>query len=108
LLSKLTPYAGGTNSCFLNQPLRWWNIPTLEIQPYAGGTDAADQSSTTDLTKGLEICLNSSNFTFRGKTLQTSFWNSNGLPHIISSGTLIHEEHRNMSFRNLHLCGKDM
>ena len=45
LLSKSTPYAGGTNSCFLNQPLRWWYIPTLEVQPYAGGTDAADQSS---------------------------------------------------------------
>jgi len=23
LFSKLTPYAAGTNSCFLNQPLCW-------------------------------------------------------------------------------------
>ena len=46
LLSKSTHYSGGTNSCFLNQPLRWWyiNIPTLEVQPYTGGTDATDQS----------------------------------------------------------------
>ena len=45
LFSKSTPYAGGTNSCFLNQPLRWWYTPTLEVQPYAGGTDAADPYS---------------------------------------------------------------
>jgi len=24
LLFKSTPYAGGTNNCFLNPPLRWW------------------------------------------------------------------------------------
>jgi len=45
LLSTSTSYAGGTNSCFLNQPLRWWYIPTLEVQPYAGATDAADPYS---------------------------------------------------------------
>jgi len=42
------PYAGGTYSCFPNQPLRWWYIPTLEVQSYAGGTpstDAVEQSS---------------------------------------------------------------
>ena len=45
MLSKSTPTlvvhldAGGTNSCFLNQPLRRWYIPTLEAQPHAGGTD---------------------------------------------------------------------
>jgi len=36
------PYAGGANSCFLNQPLRWMykqllcnGTPTLEIQTLA-------------------------------------------------------------------------
>jgi len=33
LLSTSTSYAGGANSCFLNQPLRWWYITI-----YAGGT----------------------------------------------------------------------
>ena len=45
LLSTSTPNARDTNSSFLNQPLRWWYILTLEVQPYAGGTDIADQSS---------------------------------------------------------------
>ena len=31
-----------TVTCFLNQPLRYWYIPTLEVQPYTSGTDAAD------------------------------------------------------------------
>jgi len=39
LLSKATPYTGGTNSCFISQ------LPTLGIHPHAGGTDTADQSS---------------------------------------------------------------
>jgi len=42
--------AGGTTSCFLNQPLCWWYC---SVHPYdrgttslyAGGTDTADQSS---------------------------------------------------------------
>jgi len=40
LLYKSPPYTGGTNSCLLNEPLRWWYISTLEVQPYAGGTVA--------------------------------------------------------------------
>jgi len=27
------------DSCFLNQPLRWWYIPTLEVERYAGGAE---------------------------------------------------------------------
>ena len=48
LLSESTPYVGGINSCFLNQPLRWWSILALEVQPYAGGTDAAGPYSSAD------------------------------------------------------------
>jgi len=54
LLSKAIPYAGGTNSCFLNKlPTRSTKscllnqLPTLVVQPYAGGTDAADLYSIT-------------------------------------------------------------
>jgi len=46
LLSTSNLYARGANSCFLNQPLRWWYIPTLEVQTvaflwhtYAAGTN---------------------------------------------------------------------
>jgi len=66
LLSKLTPYAGGTNNCFQNQfltlvahpytrgtTLRWQykqllseSISTLAVQPYTGGTDATGPHST--------------------------------------------------------------
>jgi len=42
---KFSAYANSTNKCFLNQSLRWWYIPTLEVQPYAGGTDDADPYS---------------------------------------------------------------
>jgi len=47
LLSKSTPYAGGTNSCFLNQlptlvvqtkQLFSKSTPTLVVHPYAGST----------------------------------------------------------------------
>jgi len=43
LLSKSNTYTGDINSCILKQPLRWWHIPTLEVQllqPYAGGINS--------------------------------------------------------------------
>jgi len=40
LLFKSTPYTGGTNSGFLYQ------LPTLVVQPYTGGPDAANLSSS--------------------------------------------------------------
>jgi len=40
LLYTSIPYVRGTNSFFLNQPLRWWYIPTLKVEPYAGGTNS--------------------------------------------------------------------
>jgi len=46
------PYAEGTNSCFLKVSLCWRykqlpseSTPTLEVQPYTGGTDTADPQS---------------------------------------------------------------
>jgi len=46
LLSKSIPYPGGTKSCVLNQlPMLAVYIPMLEVQPYTGGTDAADPYS---------------------------------------------------------------
>jgi len=33
-------HVAGSNSCFINEPPRWWCIPTLEVQPYTGGTNS--------------------------------------------------------------------
>jgi len=42
---EVQPYTGGTS-------LRWWYIPTLEVQFYAGGaTDAADSYSILKATR---------------------------------------------------------
>jgi len=43
--------------------------------------------SATDLIKGLEICLNSTNFTFCGKHYKQVF---GGLPRLINSAKLSH------------------
>jgi len=67
LLSKSTPYAGGTNSCLLNQPPCWWYIPTLEEQPYASGTDAAEPYSNNAHDTSIHIY----------KTINARFYKSN-------------------------------
>jgi len=37
----LTPVTGGTNICFINQPLRWWYKQLLSNStPYVGGTNS--------------------------------------------------------------------
>jgi len=41
LLYQSTLYAGGTNRCFLNQPLRWWYILVNQVQCHA--TRSANQ-----------------------------------------------------------------
>jgi len=57
--------------------------------------------STTDLIKGLETCLNSTNFTFCGKHKKTSFWNSDSFSRFISSCTPSHGRRRKTRFGNL-------
>ena len=47
--------------------------------------------STTDLIKGLEICLKFNLLYVSWKTLQTSFWNSNGLPVLSIVANLVME-----------------
>ena len=56
LLSTSTPYAGGANNCFLNQPVRQWYIPTLEVQPYTGGTSRL-LSKSNPYAQGTNSCI---------------------------------------------------
>jgi len=60
LLSKAIPYADGTISCFLsqlptNKQLLSKSNPMLVVHPYAGTTDATDQSSVFS-APGTETC----------------------------------------------------
>jgi len=57
--------------------------------------------STTDLVKGTWNLLKFSQLYVSWKTLQSCFWNSNGLPRLMSSGKLCHGKHWNASSRNL-------
>jgi len=54
-----------------------------------------------DLCSGTWNLLKFNQLYISWKTLQTSFWNSNGLPRLISSGKLSHGKHWNTSTRNL-------
>ena len=67
--------------------------------------------STTDLIKGLEICLNSTNFTFRGKHYKQVFGTAMGAPISSVVTNLVMEKLKHELWKPLQIlrvCGKDM
>ena len=64
--------------------------------------------STTDLIKGLEICLNSNDFTFRGKHYKQVFATAMGSAVSSVVANLVMENIETRALQTLHVCGKDM
>ena len=67
--------------------------------------------STTDLIKGLEICLNSTNFMFRRKHYKQVFGTAMGSPVSSVVANLVMENIETRALKPLqilHACGKDM
>ena len=84
-------------SLFAKVPIQW----AIAKQRLQSDPDLSQRTglSTSDLIKGVEICLNSTNFTFRGKHYKQVFGTAMGSPVSSVVANLVMEDIEKPKFK---------